>query len=80
MALLRFGDSNLAISIEEKPKNPKSNYAVTGLYFYPNSVIEVAKTVKPSSRNELEITCINNHYLKESKLNVEVLGSRICLA
>ncbi len=72
--VVEFGEDNLAVSIEEKPVIPKSNYAVTGLYFYPNSVIEVAKTVRPSQRNELEITCINNDYLQESRLNVEVLG------
>jgi glucose-1-phosphate thymidylyltransferase len=72
--VVEFGEDNLAVSIEEKPVIPKSNYAVTGLYFYPNSVIEVAKTVRPSQRNELEITCINNDYLQASRLNVEVLG------
>jgi glucose-1-phosphate thymidylyltransferase len=72
--VVEFGEDNLAVSIEEKPVIPKSNYAVTGLYFYPNSVIEVAKTVRPSQRNELEITCINNDYLQASKLTVEVLG------
>ena len=69
-----FDEDNLAVSIEEKPAIPKSNYAVTGLYFYPNSVIEFAKTVRPSQRNEFEITCINNDYLQASRLNVEVLG------
>jgi len=72
--VVEFGEDNLVISIEEKPQNPKSNHAITGLYFYPNSVIEVAKTVKPSHRNELEITCINKVFLDKSCLNVEVLG------
>jgi glucose-1-phosphate thymidylyltransferase len=72
--VVEFGEDNLAISIEEKPQNPKSNYAITGLYFYPNSVIEVAKSVEPSHRNELEITCVNRFYLEKSNINVEVLG------
>lgn len=66
--------NNKVISIEEKPKNPKSNIAITGLYIFDNKVIEIAKKIKPSKRNELEITDVINEYLKENKLNVELLN------
>ena len=72
--VVEFDNEGSVVSIEEKPENPKSNYAITGLYFYDNEVVKLAKTLKPSKRGELEITSLNELYLKQGKLKVQLLG------
>lgn len=75
--IIEFAENGEVIDIEEKPKNPKSNWGVTGLYFYDNDVVKIAKTIKPSNRGELEITDVNKVYLKRKKLKIELLGRGI---
>ncbi len=72
--VVEFDNNNNVISVKEKPRHPKSNYAVVGLYFYPNDVIKIAKKIKPSKRGELEISSINSQYLKQKRLKVEIMG------
>ena len=74
MVLLSFDEQGNCLSIEEKPEHPQSNYAVVGLYFYPNKVVEVAKHIKPSASGELEITTINQKFLKDKQLKVQTMA------
>ena len=72
--VVEFDLNNEIVSIEEKPKSPKSNYALVGLYFYPNDVIDLAKSLEPSERGELEISSVNQNFLDQDRLNVEIMG------
>jgi glucose-1-phosphate thymidylyltransferase len=76
--VVEFDNNNRVIGIEEKPTHPKSRYAVPGLYFYDNSIVDIASSIKPSERGELEITDVNTHYLEQGKLTVELLGRGFC--